>query len=55
MKDVFKKYEHNPPHLFVSNAKFFITASTYEKHPYFKTDESKEALQKYLFKSYRHN
>jgi len=28
---IFKKYDHNPPHLFVPNSKYFITGCTYNK------------------------
>ena len=39
MMDKYKTYIHNPPHLFIDNAKYFVTASTLGKHPYLKTDE----------------
>ena len=50
----YKTYEHNPPHLFISNAKYFITSSTLGKYPYFKTDDAKWPLLDYLTKSLTH-
>jgi putative transposase len=46
-----KKYDHNPPHLFKSNCKYFITASTFEKISYLKSDSAKQVLFKYIKKS----
>jgi putative transposase len=37
--EIYKTYKHNPPHLFRSNAKYFITGAIYEKK-YFLTEES---------------
>ena len=51
MKDNYKKYQHNPPHLFISNAKYFITASTLGKYRYLKSDAAKCAAYDYLTKS----
>ena len=51
MKEEYKIYHHNPPHLFIPNAKYFVTASTLGKYPYLKSDEAKEAAEKYLVKS----
>jgi putative transposase len=48
----YKEYPHNPPHLFRNNTKYFITASTYKKIPYFKTDKAKEKLIDSLFKEF---
>lgn len=50
-----KTYIHNPPHLFVKNAKYFITSSTLGKYLYYKTDSSKRAILNYLTKSLRHH
>lgn len=47
-----RKYKkHNPPHLFIKNAKYFITASTLGRHSYLELDEAKRAVFKYLTKS----
>ena len=51
MEIEYKQYKHNPPHLFVANAKYFITASTLGKYPYLKTDEAKCVAIDYLSKS----
>jgi len=49
--DDLKKYDHNPPHLFKKNCKYFITASTFDKVSYFKRNEAKEILLKYIRRS----
>ncbi len=51
-EDIFKKHSHNPPHLFRGNAKYFITSSTLGKFHYLKAEETKFAIQTYLFKSF---
>lgn len=40
----YKTYPHNPPHLFIPNAKYFITGSTYKRVSYLKSDEAKWQL-----------
>ncbi len=40
----YKTYPHNPPHLFVPNAKYFITAATYKKQHYLRFRQAKEIL-----------
>lgn len=40
----FKTYKHNPPHLFMGNTKYFITASTYEREPFLRLSSAKEKL-----------
>ena len=40
----YKTYKHNPPHLFRSGAKYFITAATYGRKPFFSGNEAKERL-----------
>ncbi len=50
----YKTYKHNPPHLFRSNAKYFITGATYEHVRYMKSDEAKDIFLNYLFKSFEH-
>lgn len=37
-------YKHNPPHLFLSNVTYMITASTYLKTKFFDTDDLKKIL-----------
>ncbi len=48
MEIEYKKYKNNPPHLFIENAKYFITASTLGKYPYLKSDDAKWAAIDYL-------
>jgi putative transposase len=48
----FKKYLHNPPHLFVPNTKYFITARIYNKLHLLKTKESKKQLFNILGKGF---
>ncbi|MCF7919675.1 MAG: transposase [Candidatus Cloacimonetes bacterium] len=40
----FKKYQHNPPHLFKQNCKYFVTGATFMRQPYFNDDVTKEKL-----------
>ncbi len=40
----FKIYKHNPPHLIMANAKYFITVSTFEGEPYLRLSSAKEKL-----------
>ncbi len=54
MQTQFKTYLHNPPHLFVPNAKYFITGATLHKIHYFTTDEIKEKIRWYMFNSFEH-
>lgn len=54
MKVEYKIYAHNPPHLFVPNAKYFVTASTLGRYRYLKSEEAKWAALKYLTKSLDH-
>jgi len=37
-------YKHNPPHLFLSNATYIITASTYKRKRFFHNDELKSLV-----------
>ena len=46
----YKSYQHNPPHLFIDNAKYFITVSTLGKHPYLKSENAKWSALNYLIK-----
>ncbi len=34
--DQYKTYAHNPPHLFIANAKYWVSASAYSHNNYFK-------------------
>ena len=45
---IYNTYKHNPPHLFRGETKYFITASTYKKLPYLKSDAAKEKLLRSL-------
>ena len=54
MSKIYKTYEHNPPHLFIPNAKYFITGSTYQKRYYLNTNIIKETTIQYMFKSFGH-
>lgn len=47
----FKKYEHNPPHVFIENCKYFITSSIFNKMRLLKRDETKLKLLEYIKKS----
>ncbi|MCF7885823.1 MAG: transposase [Candidatus Marinimicrobia bacterium] len=54
MTEIYKTYQHNPPHLFRSNAKYFITGATYKKVHYLESNKAKKIFLKYLFKSFNH-
>lgn len=54
MEEVFRKYQHNPPHLFRSMGKYFITGATYQKRPLLQSDAAKEKTVEYMFKSFEH-
>lgn len=41
----YKRYTHNPPHIFVDDAYYFLTAATYNKIKYFNTAERKDFLE----------
>ena len=49
-----KQYKHNPPHIFIPGAKYFITGATYNKVKYFKSNKTKEAIKKHMLKSFSH-
>ena len=49
-----KRYKHNPPHIFIPGAKYFITRATYNKVKYFVSNEAKEAITQYMLKSFSH-
>jgi len=46
MESIYKEYNHNPPHLFSPNSKYFITGATYKKKMWFKSNDAKESLLK---------
>ena len=48
----YKEYKHNPPHLFRSNAKYFITGATYEKKYFLLSDKAKARVFKSLYKGF---
>ncbi|NOG45941.1 MAG: hypothetical protein HND50_11940 [Calditrichaeota bacterium] len=50
MSRIYKTYEHNPPHLFIPEAKYFVTASTYKHFPYLKDDAVKHKMLEILQK-----
>ena len=53
---VFKRYPHNPPHLFVDNTWYMITGATYKKKPLFASDGAKQLLLDITIDFYsRHN
>ncbi|MBT3251678.1 MAG: hypothetical protein HN729_02930 [Candidatus Marinimicrobia bacterium] len=49
---IYKEYKHNPPHLFVKNEKYFITASTYQKKKFFIQKEAKEYLKNSIIRAF---
>jgi putative transposase len=51
-KICYKEYPHNPPHLFLPNLKYFITASTYKRNSYFSHTKAKEILLESIVKGF---
>lgn len=51
--EIYKTYNHNPPHLFRAGAKYFITASTYQQKHYMATDEAKDRLIHSILKGFQ--
>jgi len=49
-----KRYQHNPPHLFIDHAVYFITGATYNKRRLFHDDQRKETLLKGIQKWFAH-
>lgn len=49
--DIFKRYKHNPPHLFRPKTKYFITGSIYGKLNLLSSGECKTKLLEYVFRS----
>ena len=54
MQELYKKYDHTPPHLFLSHAKYFITGSTYLKKHFLESKEAKIIAAHFMFKSFAH-
>jgi len=46
----FKKYPHNPPHLFIDGAIYFITGGTLDRRNILHTDGHKEILREAMDK-----
>jgi len=44
----YKTYFHNPPHLFMDNAYYLLTASTYSRVPYFHEHDLRDELYKII-------
>ncbi|MBC8479133.1 MAG: transposase [FCB group bacterium] len=44
MDNEYKTYKHNPPHLFIPEAKYIISASTYKRIPLLRDDRAKDRL-----------
>ncbi len=42
--EIYKVYQHNPPHLFIPNAKYFITGATYLKKDFLASENGKIKL-----------
>ena len=51
MDDVFKKAQHNPPHLFIPDTVYMLTASTYQKESIIHTPERKAEWRDAFFKA----
>lgn len=50
----FKKYPHNPPHLFIDGAVYFITGGTLERRHILHDDAHKEIVREALGKWFSH-
>ncbi|MCK4353067.1 transposase [candidate division WOR-3 bacterium] len=48
----YKIYKHSPPHYFDSNQVYMITAATYQKIPYFKSNPNKSYLLDLLYNKF---
>ena len=48
MNSIYKTYKHNPPHLFIPGAKYFVTASTFGHKPYFREEAIKYKMLEIL-------
>jgi putative transposase len=49
---IYKKYKHNPPHLFVPNTKYLITGATYQRKHFLFNDDNKIALRNSKIKGF---
>jgi REP element-mobilizing transposase RayT len=54
MEIKYKTNPHNPPHLFVPNATYFIIGATLHRIHYLKTAIAKEKVREYMLKSFAH-
>ena len=52
---VYKKYEHNPAHLFVEGNKYFITSATYQHRHYLVSDSAKQRVLSSIRKGFEEN
>jgi hypothetical protein len=52
---VYKKYEHNPAHLFKEGNKYFITGATYQHRCYFLSDSAKQRVLTSIRKGFQEN
>ena len=43
-EEIIKRYKHNPPHVFQSHCKYFVTGAAYLKTKYFTSANSKEII-----------
>jgi hypothetical protein len=50
--EIYKTYEHNPPHLFRENGIYFITASAYNKLHHLKDALAKTFLLGSIFRAF---
>lgn len=48
----YKKYLHNPPHLYRSQSKYFITGATYKKKHFLVSDKTKDRVFYSLYKGF---
>ncbi|MBC8175628.1 MAG: transposase [Candidatus Marinimicrobia bacterium] len=46
----YKRYLHNPPHIFVDDTYYFLTAATYKKRRHFDTTEKRDFLEKCIIR-----
>ncbi len=42
--EIYKTYDHNPPHLFKSNSKCFVTGAIYQRRTLLQSDDAKHRL-----------
>ncbi len=49
----YKRYLHNPPHIFVDGTYYFLTAATYKKRRHFDTPEKRNFLEKCVIRVFQ--